>query len=322
MGPQSHFALGTICTVNLFEKGKPELYGRVFSRLRELEDIFSANKEGTDLDRINKNAGLAPVEAGFELIEVLEKALKYAEISGGFFDPSIGPLIKLWGIGTDTPRIPGEEEIRAARELINFRDIEINHDERTVFLKRSGMALDLGAIAKGYAADELSKLLVGEGVERAIIDLGGDIFVMGERAGKGGGNWRIGIQDPLKERGVYLGVLGAKNRSVVTSGTYERFFEEGGKRYHHIFSVESGFPVENGLLSVTVVSDKCADADALSTAAFALGWERGRDLISQVSGAAGIFIFDDLTVRVTEGLESDFALTATEYVYIAFDALF
>ena len=312
-GAGSQFALGTVCTVNAFEKGNPELYYLVFSRLRELEDIFSANKDDTDLDLVNKNAGLAPVRVRPELIAVLEKAVKFAEKSNGFFDPTVGPLIKLWGIGTDTPRVPGEEEIRKAQELISYKEIEIDKEGGTVFLKRSGMALDLGAIAKGYAADDLARFLAGEGVERAIIDLGGDIFAMGEKPGSDGTYWRIGIQDPKRERGSYFGIVSIKNKSVVTSGTYERFFEKDGKHYHHIFSIESGFPVENGLLSVTVVSDECADADALSTAAFALGWEKGRELIEGVKGAAGVFVFDDLTVRMTEGLEGDFVITAAEY---------
>ena len=332
--PESEYVLGTICSVNLFEAGKPELYSDVFGRLRELENILSANREGTDLDMVNQNAGLKPVKVRPELVEVLGKALVYAEKSGGSFDPSVGPLVKLWGIGTDRAHVPAEGEIRRALDLIDYREIEINREEGTVFLKRPGMALDLGAIAKGYAADELAKLLARKGVERAIIDLGGNIFALGEKkaakgpayylknlmpggkggeAGDDGSFWRIGIQDPRENRGSYIGVLRVKNRSVVTSGTYERFFEEGGRRYHHIFSPESGFPVENGVISVTIVADESTDADALSTSAFVLGWEQGRALIVSVPGAEGIFIFDDLTVRLTPGLEKDFTITAREF---------
>ena len=333
-GPESEYLMGTICTINLFEQGKPALYAGVFGRLRELEDILSANREGTDLDMVNKNAGLAPVKVRPELIYVLGKALEYAEKSGGSFDPSVGPLVKLWGIGTDKAHVPGEEEIREALGLINYRDVEINREAGTVFLKRPGMAVDLGAIAKGYAADEVVKLLAQEGVERAIIDLGGNIYAMGEKktektfgdvikglvpggAGKEAVNdksfWRIGVQDPRETRGTYIGILKVKNRTIVTSGGYERFFDEGGKRYHHILSTENGFPIENGLLSVTIVADNSIDADALSTSAFTLGWERGRDLIASIPGAEGIFVFDDLSVRIMPGLEKDFSLTAAEY---------
>jgi len=309
--------MGTVCTLNPFNKGSPALYSRAFARLRELEDILSANREGTDVDEVNKNAGQGQVKVRRELMETLEKALEYAEKSSGAFDPSVGPLVKLWGIGSEKARVPGDEEIREALGMIDYREIEIDKTRETVFLKRPGMTLDLGAIAKGYAADELVKLLAREGIKRAIIDLGGDIFAMGERkSGKNAGDetfWRIGIQDPRENRGMYIGILKAKNKSVVTSGTYERFLEENGRRYHHIFSIENGYPAENGLLSVTVTADNTAEADALSTAAFALGWERGRDLIGKASGAAGIFVFEDLSVRLTPGMEKYFSLSAAEY---------
>jgi len=323
--PETQYVLGTFCTINLFDKGNSGLYSLAFDKIRRLEDIFSANLEGTDLDMVNKSSGLYPVKVRPELIDVLEKALEYAEKSGGAFDPTVGPLVKLWGIGTDRERVPEKEEIQSTLEFVNYREVEINRKEGTVFLKRPGMALDLGAIAKGYAADETAKLLINKGVDSGIIDLGGNIFVIGERkerSGKGA-YWRVGIQDPRADRGNYIGILNVKNKSVVTSGMYERFFEKDGKRYHHIFSIglqsaglqsaANGFPVENNLLSVTIAADNSIDADALSTAAFVLGWEKGQELIAGVKGAGGIFVFDDLTVRVTENLEEYFTLTAAEY---------
>jgi len=314
-GPETQYVLGVFCTINLFDKGNSGIYSLAFDRIRYLEDIFSANLEGTDLDRVNKSAGLNPVRVRPELIDVLEKALEYAEKSGGAFDPTVGPLVKLWGIGTYRERVPEKKEIQEALELIDYREVEINREEGTVFLKRAGMALDLGAIAKGYMADEAAKLLLDKGVNSGIIDLSGNIFAMGERKISFGKSayWRIGVQDPRADRGNFLGILNVKNKSVVTSGTYERFFYEDGKRYHHIFSPANGFPVENNLLSVTIVSDNSIDGDALSTAAFVLGWEKGKELIAGVKGAGGIFVFDDLTVRVTGNLEEDFTLTAAEY---------
>jgi thiamine biosynthesis lipoprotein len=329
-GPESQYALGTFCTINLFDKGNSGLYSLAFNRIRYLEGILSANLEGTDLDMVNKRAGLNPVKVRPELMDVLEIALEYAEKSNGAFDPTVGPLVTLWGIGTDRERVPEREEIQNALKLINYREVEINRNEETVFLKRAGMALDLGAIAKGYAADEAAKLLADKGVDSGIIDLGGNIFAIGERKESSGKRtyWRVGIQDPRADRGNYIGILNVKNKSVVTSGMYERFFEQNGKRYHHIFSIglqsaglqsaglqsaTSGFPVENNLLSVTIVACNSIDADALSTAAFVLGWEEGRKLIAGVKGAGGIFVFDDLTVLVTENLQEDFTITAAEY---------
>ena len=331
-GAQSEDVLGTICTINLYEYGRNGLYSEVFNRLRELEDIFSANRDGTDLDRINRNAGFAPVKVRAELIEVLDIALVIAEKSFGAFDPSIGPLVKLWGIGSDRARVPDDHERENALKLIDYRDIEIDRDAGTVFLKRENMALDLGAIAKGYAADKIVKLLTQKGVKRAIIDLGGDIFALGERktgmslsgflgsllSGEKGAErddsfWRIGIQNPGDSRGSYLGILRVKNKSVVTSGTYERFLEENGIFYHHILSVENGYPADNGIVSVTVSADTCVIADALSTAAFALGYERGMELIESVPGAEGIFVFEDYGITMTDGIKTRFTLNAGEY---------
>jgi thiamine biosynthesis lipoprotein len=173
------------------------------------------------------------------------------------------------------------------------------------------MAIDLGAIAKGYAADEAAALAEKNGVRRAIIDLGGNILALGSR--QKDSPWRIGIQDPGRERGSYLGILPVQNKSVVTSGVYERFFEEGGRRYHHILSTQNGRPVENSLLAVTVMADRSIDADALSTTLFSLGWEKGRPLIEAVPGAEAVFVFADGIVRGTGGAMEIFTLTSDKY---------
>jgi thiamine biosynthesis lipoprotein len=145
----SEFVLGTVCTINLYDKGTDVLYETAFGRLRELEDILSANRADTDLDRVNRNAGQGPVTVRPELVVLLEKALGYAELSGGAFDPTVGPLVKLWGIGGDNPRIPSETEIRDALDHIDRESVLVDSVAATIFLRRPGMMLDLGAIAKG-----------------------------------------------------------------------------------------------------------------------------------------------------------------------------
>ncbi|GHU20397.1 FAD:protein FMN transferase [Spirochaetia bacterium] len=322
---RTEFVLGTICNVNLFEGGTQKRYAEIFARLREIEDVMSANRAGTDLDRINQNAGLAPVKVDPELIAVLERALAFAEASEGAFDPTVGPLVKLWGIGSDNARVPAQDEIDSALALINWRDLVIDREQGTVFLLRPGMTLDLGAIAKGYAADEAVRLAEKNKVKRALIDLGGNIFAHGARGGNGlrtsgksaangSAPWRIGIQDPRDNRGAYIGVLQAVNKSIVTSGIYERFFvDPDGNRYHHLLSTRDGYPVNNGLLSVTIIADHSIDADGLSTSAFALGYEKGRALVESVPGADAIFIFEDLGVRLTPGVTAAFTLSNSEY---------
>jgi thiamine biosynthesis lipoprotein len=312
---QTEFVMGTICGVNLYGSGSQKLYAAVFSRLREIDRAMNANTGAgsgeSEVGRINRAAGKEAVKVSGDLITVLERALRYAELSGGAFDPAVGPLVKLWGIGTETERIPEAGEIRAALALVNWRDILVNREAGTVLLRKPGMALDLGAIAKGYAADEAAVLIKNSGLRRGIVDLGGNILALGTR--QGGQPWRIGIQAPDRERGDYLGVLLVENKSVVTSGVYERYFESEGRRYHHILSTENGYPIDNGLLAVTVIADFSIDADGLSTSVFALGYEKGRALVESVPGAEAVFVFADKRIRGTGGALAIFSLTSDLY---------
>ncbi|MCL2127352.1 MAG: FAD:protein FMN transferase [Treponema sp.] len=325
------FALGTVCSVNLFEGGKNSIYSRVFSRIREIDRTMSAfggdfqdllgggaARPGAEtlvsgIVAVNGKAGIEAVKIRADLIGVLETALRYAELSNGAFDPTVGPLVSLWGIGTAAQRIPEDGEISAALALVSWRDLEVDREAGTAFLRREGMALDIGAIAKGYAADEAVRIAGEEGVKRAIIDLGGNISALGWREKKKSLPWRIGVQNPLGERGSYIGVLAVHDMSVVTSGVYERYFEAEGKRYHHILSTTDGCPVDNGLLSVTIVTESSIDADALSTSVFALGFERGKALVDSIPGAEAVFVFNDRGVRITGGLKEIFTITDDGY---------
>jgi thiamine biosynthesis lipoprotein len=308
---QSEFVLGTIAVVNLYEGGNARLYQEIFSRIREIEGSMSPTIADSEVSRINQNAGERPVAVGRDLRAVLPAALRYAAVSGGAFDPTVGPLVKLWGIGTENARLPAEGEIRRALDLVNWRDVVFDEPAGTVFLKKAGMGLDLGAIAKGYAADEAAAIIKKAGISGAIIDLGGNIYALGTKAG--GAPWRIAIQDPRDERGAYVGVLEVKQKAVVTSGVYERFLETAGRRYHHILSTTDGYPVDTGLLSVTVIADTSIDADALSTTLFVLGYEEGRALVESQKNIEALFVFEDQSVRGTPGALEEFTLTNNRY---------
>jgi thiamine biosynthesis lipoprotein len=312
---QTEFVLGTVCTINLYDRGRVKIYREIFDRLREIENLMSANLEDSDLERINDAAGINALEVHPDVITVLKRAVRFAELSGGAFDPTVGPLVKLWGIGSDAERIPGEEEIAAVIPLINWRDIVIDEEAGAVFLSRRGMRLDLGAIAKGYAADEAARIIRAAGISRALIDLGGNIIVCGDR--RDGGPWRVGIQHPAESHGAYFGIAEVKDKTLVSSGVYERFFESGGRRYHHILSTQDGYPVDNGLLSVTVISDSSIDADALSTSLFALGYEKGAALAESLDNTEAIFVFADLSVRGTSGAFENFTLTDEDFSMVA-----
>jgi thiamine biosynthesis lipoprotein len=307
---RTEFALGSaVCTITLFEQGKDNIYRDIFSRLREIENLMSVNIPSSDVSRINAAAGIEPVQVHDDVFKVIECAVYYAQLSGGAFDPSVGPLVSLWGIGSNNEKVPSQTEIENVLPLINWQDVELDHQTKSVYLKNRGMALDLGAIAKGYAADEAAAIIKKANIDRAIIDLGGNILICGEKKDKS--LWKVGVQEPDGSRGSYIGILQITEQTVVTSGVYERFFEEGGTKYHHIFSTSDGFPVNNGLLSVTIIAHNSMNADALSTAVFVLGYEKGVALIEAFPETEAVFIFEDLSIRKTAG--ADFTLTDNSF---------
>ena len=311
---RTELILGTVCSVTLYDQAKAQVYRDIFDRLREIENRMSVNLSGTDVDRINTAAGISPVQVRDDVFEVVERALYFAEMSGGVFDPTVGPLVSLWGIGGDNPRIPSQAEIDTVLPLINWRDIVLDLEQRSVFLKHPGMALDLGAIAKGYAADEAVAIIGKARLPQAIVDLGGNILTYGEKQDKS--PWRVGLQNPVDDRGAYVGIVqGRGQMTVVTSGNYERYFEVDGVRYHHIFSPFDGYPARNGLSSVTIITTNSMDADALSTAAFIMGYEKGRAFIESFEGAEAVFIFDDMSIRKTKGV--DIELTNAQFRLMA-----
>lgn len=314
---QTELVLGTVCTINLFEKGSADAYREMFARLREIEARMSANRDDTEIAEINRSAGIAPVAVHADVIEVVSTAIRCARLSEGAFDPSIGPLVKLWNIGSDDARVPSKKELAAALPLVDYREVVVDAAAGTVFLKKKGMRLDLGAIAKGYAADEVARIVSERRIPRAIVDLGGNIMAFGEK--KGGESWRIGVQDPSSERGAHIGILAVKNKTMVTSGVYERFFVENGTHYHHILDPKTGYPSNTGLLSVTIVADKSIDADGLSTSVFALGLKKGKALIDSLPGTAAIFISEDFSVRTTAGVAADFRLSDSRFHAASWD---
>ena len=296
---RTEFVLHTVCSVTLYDQAKAKIYENIFSRLGEIETRMSVNLPGADIARVNAAAGTGPVQVHDDVFAVIERALYFAEMSGGAFDPTVEPLVSLWGIGGDNPRLPSQAEIDAVLPLINWRDVVLDRQRHSVFLRRPGMALDLGAIAKGYAADEAEMILRKARIKQAIIDLGGNVLTYGQKKDKS--PWRVGLQNPLQDRGAYVGIVEGRAQTVVTSGIYERYFEADGIRYHHIFSPFDGYPVRNGLTSVSIITGNSMDADALSTSVFVMGYEKGRALVESLEGVEAVFMFDDMSVRKTAG---------------------
>lgn len=278
--PKYEQLLGTICVVNLYEDGKEEYYNEIFARLEEIDHEFGTDKMYSDISRINARADVEPVTVGDDVFKVIETALKICELTDGAFDISIEPAVNLWLINSAAPHIATQEEIDNILPLIDYKNIVLNPVNNSVYFRKEGMRIDLGGIAKGYAADEVAKICRAHKIRRAVIDLGGNIYVYGKK--KKNELWNVGIKNPEEPDNMPLLKVELPQTSVVTSGIYERFFMRDEKFYHHILSPASGYPVDNELSSVTVICDNSMLADGLTTAFFVMGTEKSVKLIPYI----------------------------------------
>lgn len=312
---KSDFFLGTVVDIKIYDKASEDIFKDVFSILDNIEKKMSINLKDSEISKINNNAGIKEVIVSPETLYVIDRGKYYSSLSNENFDISIGPLVKLWGIGSENPHLPSSKELKAAIQLIDYNDILIDKNKSSVKLARKGMMLDLGGIAKGFAADEIARYLHTKGIENAIINLGGNVYAMGQNPALR--PWNIGVQNPFDSRGKYIGILHIKNKTVVTSGIYERYFEKNGKKYHHILNPFTGYPVENSLASVSIVADKSIDADALSTTLFSLGIEKGSQLAESLDGVDAIFITKDKKVYITSGIKNIFEISDENFKLIS-----
>ncbi|GCD11137.1 FAD:protein FMN transferase [Clostridium tagluense] len=305
--------MGTIVQLKVYGKNSEKVAELALKRISDIESKMSVNIKSSEITKLNAKAGVSGEKLSVDTYSVIEKAVKYSKLTDGSLDATIEPIVKLWGIGTDKARIPSKSEIEEKLKLVDYKDIILDSKNSTVQLRRKGQAIDLGAIAKGYTADEIKKVLIDNKVNSALINLGGNVFAVGSKPD--GTSWNIGIQNPLDTRGQYLGTISVTDKSMVTSGNYERYFIVDGKRYHHIFDPKTGYPSEAGLISTTIVSDNSIDGDALSTSTYILGLSKGIKLIESIKGVEAIFVTSDKKVYVTAGLKDSFNLTNKEFTY-------
>lgn len=308
---RTEFLMGTVVTVKIYDKKKEKVLEDVFSRIEILADQITVNEEGSVIDDINNQAGKTPVKVSEDIFRLVKEGIGYSQYSGGVFDITIGPLTSLWSIGFPEAKVPTQEEIDQVLPLIDVQQIELNEDEQTVFLKKEGMKLDLGGIAKGFIADEVEKVLEENDVRSAIIDLGGNIYVKGQNPS--GRAWEVGVQNPFSARGEMVGKMKQENASIVTSGIYERYLEKDGVKYHHILSPINGYPVNNEVVGITIVSDTSFDGDGLSTTMFIKGIEEGLKAVEKLDGIEAIFVSNEKKIYVTSGLKDNFQITNDEF---------
>lgn len=302
---KTEFALDTVCTITIYDKSSEKVLDECFAKLKEIESKMSVDIKTSEVSAINNMAGIKPVKVSNETYYVISTGKKFSKLSNGKFDITVGPLVKLWGINTPHARIPTPLEIKAALPLINYQNVILNDKDKSIMLRHMGMSLDLGGIAKGYSGDAVEQVLKDNGVKHAIIDLGGNILTIGSRPD--GSDWRVGIQNPLSSRGDYLGIANVTQKTVVTSGINERYFIKNGRRYHHIMDTKTGYPVDNELASVSIITDISINGDALSKA-FCFGVKNGLAFIKKQKGVEAIFITRDSKIYITPGLKKSFII--------------
>lgn len=286
---RTSFMLDTMINITLYDWTDEETLTMTMQEIDRLEALLSVEREGSDLYRLAQSAGKEWVEISPECQEVLTLAKDYWRLSEGHFDITTGPLIDLWSIRDGKGHYPTEAELKATLPRISSEKLQIG--DGCAYLEEVGMKANLGAIAKGYIADQVKELLMKNGVKHAAIDLGRNLIFIGEKSDKS--PFRIGVQSPFEERGELATILLISGKSVVTSGINERYFEYEGVKYHHILDPFTGFPADAGVASVTIISNQSVDGDALSTTSLLLGVEKGLALIEQIPEVEALFIQKD-----------------------------
>ena len=290
------FAMDTFMSITAYgedEQAAQDTAVQLEQRINALEPALSRTREDSDLYRLNHADG-AVCEVSEDTYAAIEAAVQFAEWTGGAFDPTMAPLTDLWGINTDHAHVPAQAEIDAALTHVGYQNIELLGNNQVRLL--NGAQLDLGGIGKGFATDAAAAML--DGTQGVLATLGGNIGAYGENPNRDSGNWVVGIADP-DDNAAFIATVEVRGLSVVTSGDYERYFEQDGKRYHHIFDPATGYPADSGLRSVTVIDERSTRADALTTALFVMGLEEGMAFCGQ-NDIAAVFVTADKQVHVTD----------------------
>lgn len=302
---KSQFHFGTITDITAIIKTSADqkAVDLAFDTMKDIDDRMSVYNNNSEVSQINRFAGQSTVKVSNDTLNVIEKALDYSKISDGMFDITVGPLMDIWGFRNGKNRIPSDVEISKALSFIDYKKVKIDRSGSTAELTSTGMKMDVGAIAVGYAVDKAVNVLKDNGVKKALVNGGGEIYALGSPPGKD--TWRIGIQHPRRSNAL-LGTIELKDMAVSTSGDYENYFEVNGKRYCHIMNPKTGKPVD-GIMSVTVVADTTTEADALSTVLFIMGAKEGMKLAEKLDNVECIIVTGtnekDMKVLVSSGLK-------------------
>lgn len=291
---ETRFLMGTLVDIVVYarEENAVKLVQKAYSRIDEIEQVAHVKGKDSPLARLREGEG---VLLDGDAAHIMRTAMDVAVATSGAFDPTLGQLVELWGFSSDNPRIPEAGEIQSALQWTGFRRVP----ETGCCPEGPKVWMDLGGVAKGYAVDEAVRILKEGGIVAGIVNAGGDLRSFGLKPGKH--LWKIGVQHPDDPQEL-AGVLDVKEVSVATSGDYQRYFDKDGVRYHHILDSSTGYPARSGIRSATVITSDCALADALATAAFVMGPEKGLEMLENWENVEGILISNDGGYHVTSGI--------------------
>jgi len=300
----TQFAMGTIMSYTVFGPAARASLAAACGEIERLDSLLSRFSADSEIARINRGAGREPVPIGPQTHAVLLEASAFSRRCPDCFAVTVGPLVDLWNIGVKSLHRPDQSKIEQARGLVNDGDLILDPLKPSAGLRRAGQSVDLGAIGKGFAGDRIREVFHRCGIRAAYANLGGNVVAVGSRPD--GLPWRIGIQHP-RDTDRLIGCVSVVDRSAVTSGDYQRYVTDSrGNRHHHILDPSTGYPADSGLISVTVVSPGAMVADALATALFVAGIERGLELLEHYPGTDAVFVHSDLRVSITAGLKHRF----------------
>ena len=298
LSSEEFFAMDTVMKISAYGSGAENSLAKARKEIERLESLWSVSLPDSEISRANTSG---KVNASPDTRRIIETAVSVSSETGNTFDITIYPVVKAWGFTTGEYRIPDEMELAKLKNLVS--SARVSFDGETVILGE-GMALDLGAIAKGYASEKAASMLREDGITSAVLSLGGNVQVLGTKPD--GSPWNVAVQDPA-EPNEYAGAVRAADTAIVTSGVYQRYFEKDGALYHHLIDPSTGKPADNGLLSVTIVTKSGTLADALSTAVFIMGEDAAIDFWrSGVYDFEMIFIKEGGDISITEGLDGTF----------------
>lgn len=294
--------MGTFIDLVVHHQNGEQLIKDAYIQLKDYATRFTVNQADSELMRVNRNAGIAPIVVAPDLFELIKLGKHYSEDVSTPFNIAIGPLVKTWRIGFQEATVPSQEVINEKLALVDPTQIILNEQQHSVFLSQKGMEIDLGSIAKGYFADQVMQRLTEAGVDNGYISLGGNVLTIGHSPNNPNNAWNVGIQNPLSQRGDVIRIVPLQGMSMVTSGINERYFESNGQRYHHLLDGKTGMPISTDIASLTIISKHSVDGEIWSTAGFLPSTSQSISYLNTIEGIEAIAVSIDGDVLTTNGL--------------------